>query len=71
MEIWRKLFPSSTKERPACYGGMYELTEDEMAERCLSCPHFNDCKKLRPEELGAGPTIPQEADTDKEYKVKW
>ena len=47
---------------PHCFGQMHELTEEEVAERCVlnSCPSFDTCKvigvALKNGELPALPT---------------
>ena len=63
-----------SKKRPACFGGMYDLDEDEMCARCVlgGCRHFNDCKKIGGgfQEYEAA-DMPAEPAVDKEYRVKW
>jgi len=39
------------KKYPPCFGNMYSLTDAEMMERCLSCPHFRRCEKGSPNDL--------------------
>jgi len=60
------------KTYPACFGDMYSLTEAEMMDKCLSCPHFRRCEKGSPSSIDVTSTvIPREPDRDQEYKVKW
>jgi len=61
--------------KPECFAKMYELTEAEMAERCLGCRSFGDCMKLSPSPIEAVPAsflTPAEPAADPEYGfVKW
>ena len=59
--------------KPACFERMYALSEDEMAERCLGCGAFNDCKDIGygNDEIPASVRIPAEPARDFEYTVRW
>jgi len=64
------------KKYPPCFGNMYSLSEAEMMDNCLSCPHFKRCEKYSPctLEIDAIPVsvrIPQEPGIDLEYRVRW
>lgn len=63
------------RARPSCFAKMYELTETEMAEKCLGCRSFGDCVKQSPSPIEAVPAsflMPAEPAADPEYGfVKW
>ena len=65
------------KKYPTCFGNMYSLTDAEMMEKCLSCPHFRRCEKGSPNSIEIDMTpasimIPPEPETDTEYsRVRW
>ena len=61
------------RKRPGCYGNMYTLGEDHMAENCLGCPSFNKCKQIGGgvETAPVNVLIPMEPAKDHEYRVRW
>ena len=69
--------PPKPEGRPPCFGNMHLLSEADMAERCLPCRIFNECKKLSPSAVDdidattAANVIPRQPDTDREYDTKW
>ena len=60
-------------KQPSCFGSMYERGEEYMAEKCLGCGAFNDCKKISAgvETVKASVMIPAEPARDHEYAVRW
>ena len=63
--------PREIKSKPSCFGSMYELGEKYMADHCMRCRAFNECK-----DIGYGvdlphDRIPMEASTDHEYMRRW
>jgi len=59
--------------RPECFGSMYELGEEYMADHCMGCRAFNDCKDIGygNDEIPASVRIPEEPARDHEYVVRW
>jgi len=65
--------PRKIKNKPFCFGSMYERDETYMADHCLGCPAFNECKDIGygNKEIPASVLIPAEPLTDHEYIGKW
>jgi len=65
------------RARPRCFAKMYDLTETEMAERCVlgGCRSFGDCMRRSPSPIEVVPAsvlMPAEPAADHEYGlVKW
>jgi len=57
--------------RPSCFGSMYELGEEHMAENCMRCPAFNKCSKIGGGVEVSAVSLPREPDTWGELEVKW
>ena len=61
------------KNKPPCFGNMYELGEEYMCSNCLGCEFFNECKDegYGNDEIPASILIPAETSTDHEYIGRW
>ena len=60
---------------PSCFGKMYELSEEEMCQRCVldGCKEFKQCEKRSRSNRTyvKGPDIPMEPTTIKEITSRW
>ncbi len=57
--------------RPKCFGKMYELGENHMAENCLGCRFFKECSRIGGGVEAKVMSIPRELDTYGEVTTKW
>ena len=62
-----------TVKRPGCFGDMYELGEEYIADHCMGCPAFNDCSGIGGgvETIRASVLVPEEPSTWGELRVRW
>ena len=58
-------------KHPCCFGKMYARGEEYMADHCMGCPAFSECKDIGYGVESVRVSIPAEPSRDVEYLGRW